>query len=445
VKHYVVSDLHIGMGREGERLHPLEDFDCHPQFERLLDLALANGGNLIINGDWIDFLRVEPFVGIGSYSTKDGLPLSYTASEAMQKLETVLLRQKDHFEALRKFIAQGGQIAIIQGNHDADWFFPAEKNGEPPLQKHVREILGSPSADGLRFVESSMRIRSVHIEHGHQRCEPLNAFQDHPNIFHADRVSPLTGALRMELLWGSRFVMEFFNDLEMKYPFASNLKPSSRAIWLGIKNRWINGKTAGIFLRFLLDAGLPMRDFVEVLEAPADDPVALIQTLNDESLKAMFLERINRDSTFLSELSASLERVPKTERERWRASQRSETGREEIVALGEQGVAGLIRESREFREAGKLLKEADISAVVFGHTHFAIDGNAQDAKTKGYFNTGTWTPALDLKEQETKRRLSREDFPVELLANGSLFRRRLTYAEITESSAGVQVELKEIS
>jgi UDP-2,3-diacylglucosamine pyrophosphatase LpxH len=405
---------------------------------------LANGGSLIINGDWVDFLRVEPFVGIGPYSTKDGLPLCYTAAEAMQKLETVLLRQKDHFDALHKFIANRGHIVVVQGNHDADWFFPTEKSEEPPLQKRVRQVLGNPSADGLRFVESSMRIGGVHIEHGHQRCELLNAFQNHPNIFHTDRVSPLMGRLRMELLWGSRLVIEFFNDLEMKYPFVSNLKPSSRALWLGIKNRWINGKVAGIFLRFLLDAGLPMRDFVEVLQTPASDPVALIQTLKDDSLKAMFLERINRDSTFLSELSAALERVPQAERDVWRASQRSETGPEEVVALGEQGVAGLIREAREFREAGKLLEKAGISAVIFGHTHFAIDGNAQDAKMKNYFNTGTWTPSLDLKDQETKHRLSREDFPAELLANGSLFRRKLTYAEITESSSGVQVELKEI-
>ena len=115
-----------------------------------------------------------------------------------------------------------------------------------------------------------------------------------------------------------------------------------------------------------------------------------------------------------------------------------------MVAHGEQGVAGLVRESREFREAESLLARPGVSAVLFGHTHAAIDGHAAKAKQRGYFNTGTWIPALNLDDPEIKRRLKTEDFPATLLKDRSLFQRRLTYAEITDANGQFQVELKEI-
>jgi hypothetical protein len=82
-------------------------------------------------------------------------------------------------------------------------------------------------------MDKPLRLGSVHIEHGHQLCEFANAFQNHPNIFHADRISPILGKPRFELLWGSRFVLEFFNDLETRYPFADNLKPTTLLCFWG--------------------------------------------------------------------------------------------------------------------------------------------------------------------------------------------------------------------
>lgn len=86
-----------------------------------------------------------------------------------------------------------------------------------------------------------------------------------------------------------------------------------------------------------------------------------------------------------------------------------------------------------------------MTAVVFGHTHSAIDGAAADAPVPGYFNTGTWTRSLDLKNQEVRRRLRDADFPLELLNDGTIFQHRLTYLEITETGAGTSLELKEMA
>lgn len=445
MKHIVVSDLHLGMGRENDQtLHPLEDYDSDEAFERLIELTLRDGGSLIINGDWLDFLQVKPFVGVGTWTNADGLPLAYTASDAMEKLETILSRQSRHFDALQSFLAHKGRLTVIQGNHDADFFFPALGDGPPPLQARLRRRLGDAGDAQLRFLDTSLTIGRVYLEHGHQRCEHVNGFQNHPNIFHAERTRRLGPPTYMELLWGSRLVIDFFNDLEREYPFADNLKPTTRALWLGIRNGWVNGRVAGSFLRFLLGSGLPLKDFPEVLEPPPTDAPSAVRRLKDPALQELLIERMRNDSTFYAEVETELAQAPAEEQERWHASSRSEIGREEVVPQGEQGVAGLIREAREFREAGALLDREDVSAVLFGHTHFAIDGNAGDAKLSGYFNTGTWIPSLDLTNPEIKRRLKEEDFPVELLKDRSIFQRRLTYAVITETAEGGSVELKEM-
>ena len=99
----------------------------------------------------------------------------------------------------------------------------------------------------------------------------------------------------MELLWGSRLVMEFFNQLEEEYPFADNLKPTTRALWLGIRNGWVDGKTAGDFVRFFLGAGTPWRDIPEVLSGESDEPAVVIQELEDESLRSLLFERMGSD------------------------------------------------------------------------------------------------------------------------------------------------------
>lgn len=56
-KHYVISDLHLGMGS----WHKLEDFTSDATIRQLLDQIVNEGGDeLIINGDWIDFPQLEP-------------------------------------------------------------------------------------------------------------------------------------------------------------------------------------------------------------------------------------------------------------------------------------------------------------------------------------------------------------------------------------------------
>ncbi len=454
-KHFIVSDFHLNMGRikpkevpdgpDGTRrnwkLHPLEDFDADDQFERLLDLARRSEAELVINGDWIDFLQLEPVVTVGHRFSPDGIPLAWTHREAQEKLETCFSNNPLHFQALEDYLKTGGKLSVLQGNHDPEWFFPAEDAaGDPPVQKMLRQRLGGPDRDSLRFEESHLRLGSVHVEHGHQSCEAVNAFQNHPKIFHLEK-GKLTGPWRIELVWGSRLVLEFFNDLEREHPYADNLKTTTRALWLGIKNGWVNGSLAADFLKFLWGAGTSLRHVGDLLGPTERDPVRMMKGLENEELRDLFIQRFRNDAKFRKELEANLKSMPSEEANSLsRRATRSEIGREEMLGHGSE-LLGVVRKPRELRSAEAILKQPGVTAVVFGHTHQEIDGNSDEAPIKNYFNTGTWTPRFDLRKAENKQ-LLKGKFPVEVLSDRKHFERVLPYAEVQVDRDATSIELK---
>src|SRR5262245_25159176 len=126
MKHYVISDLHLGMGKKNGDLHPLEDFDSDAAFAKFLEIVSENNGQLIINGDWIDFLQLEPLPSVGSRKTVEGIPLGWSAQEALVRLETCLTTHCEHFKQVEDYLKRGGSLIVMQGNHDADWFFPGD-------------------------------------------------------------------------------------------------------------------------------------------------------------------------------------------------------------------------------------------------------------------------------------------------------------------------------
>lgn len=446
MRYFIVSDLHLNMGKTDGKLHPLEDFDSDDAFARLLEAALRDKAELIVNGDWVDFLQLDPFLPVGDYRSADGIPLGWTKREAAKKLETCLTTQHRHFVDLADYLGHGGRVTILQGNHDPDWFFPADSpSDEPPLQKMLRQHLGNPSGDALRFEATFVRLGTVHVEHGHQQCELANCFQRHPDIFYPDRREALLGQPRFELLWGSYFVLSFFNDLEWTHPFADNLKPTFRALVLGVRNGWVNGKTAADLLKYLWGSGIPWKDVAQLLDRKDKrDPLKLVQGLKDPYLRDVFFERFKRDPSFRTQLESALQAEPQHEIEALHPNERSESGSEEVT-LNTAQTLGVIRKPRELRQAKRLLDNDGVTAVVFGHTHQAINGSSEHAPLAGYFNTGTWTPYFDLSQPGNRALLKEQKLPLEIFMDPSKFPRALTYADVRVEPDGCRVALEEAS
>lgn len=426
--HYVISDLHLGMGRGGNgQWHPLEDFKSDASFKKFLDhMENANVDELIINGDWIDFTQLEPMAYHPKLFSADGHNLGWTEDESLEKLKNCVSAHKGFFDDLRSFLRNGKKLTVIMGNHDPDLFWPKVK-------AEMRDILRPSNEEQLNMTMTYVRRGTAHIEHGNQHCSPENKFFNPTNVFHEGP----DGKQRIELVWGSIFVMEFFNLIESELPYADNIKTQSRAIWLGIKNGWVSGRMAAKFVKFLWGAGIPWTSITANVLSDERRPNDLIRDLTDREIAQELMERYTEDNVFRADFN---EEIAQTTGEEWKAInsideqgnhyQQPVTAAELTPATEleeETATLGIFRDDPDIRGAESLMS-IDVKSVVFGHTHMEINGSHPDARLKNYFNTGSWVNSMDLSLRENRARLkniSRDD-----LKNDELFELRLRTAAI---------------
>jgi UDP-2,3-diacylglucosamine pyrophosphatase LpxH len=122
----VISDCHLSAGRYFEgKYNPHEDFFFDQEmiefFEYFSTGMYGEGPNgsvdveLIINGDFLDFLNV-PYLG----EFEEGI----TEEIALTKLEAIFAAHPRVMAALKKFASKPNKkIKYLIGNHDAELFF----------------------------------------------------------------------------------------------------------------------------------------------------------------------------------------------------------------------------------------------------------------------------------------------------------------------------------
>ncbi|HVS81403.1 MAG TPA: metallophosphoesterase [Pyrinomonadaceae bacterium] len=426
-RHFVISDLHLGMGRrpDGE-WHPLEDFKSDASFKKFLDSIEAEADELIINGDWIDFTQLEPFAYHPGLFSAEGHRLGWTQEESLAKLESCKRAHEPFFQNLKGFLHTGKKVTIIMGNHDPDLFWP-------DVQKEIRRLLQPSREEQLEMTMTYVRRGSAHIEHGNQYCSPENKFYNPHNVFHD---CTRDGQRRLELVWGSVFVMEFLNPMEEKHPYADNIKTTARAIWLGIKNGWVGGREAAKFVKFLWGAGIPWDSLASNILSEEKSPDLMIRDLRDRDIAQGLMHLYERDVEFRKSFD---EEIARTSREEWMAINsidRNGSDHQQPLSIEEltpsteteeAATLGVFRENPEVRGAESLFSD-EVKQVIFGHTHTEIDGAAQDARVENYFNTGTWVNSMDLSKRANRLRL--ENISEADLKNDALFDLRLRTAVI---------------
>ena len=141
----VVSDLH---------LHAGSDPAVAEDFARLLDRNPAD--LLVINGELFDLDRVvgEKRAGIGS-------------GQAAARVARILDEFPGVTAGLQGWLARGGRIVWLPGNHDAEICLPS-------VRQELRNRLES-TAGSIQFEDQAYSENGVHIEHGHQH-DPDNHF-----------------------------------------------------------------------------------------------------------------------------------------------------------------------------------------------------------------------------------------------------------------------------
>lgn len=408
---FVVSDLHLGAGAEEPEL---EDFAQDAELAGFVERIARPGTTLVFNGDFIDFPQIP------GYEVAPVDYLLWDEAASLAKLELALKAHPRPFEALATFVQRGGELRIHVGNHDLDLAWPS-------VQARLRDVVGKDA----QFELSHSLYHGVHIEHGHM-FTPENAPTDATHFIHSITLPGGEEHAYLERVWGTDFMLQFYNALERENPFADNVKPMLTAAYYGIKNGWVNGRDLVRLLLFLKRAGLPWTGVTSAVLTGGASEVDVPKSIQDEAWQRVIGERMAKDPAFRSELRQAVRGLP--------AEQQALLADPKKVSLEVAGAEkeshgptlGLFRDDRQVRAAKDRLKADGVTHVIFGHTHEIVDGDLDGC----LYNPGTWLPHMDFNRPDVKAKIKAHGLTLEMLSDASLYDRVRKVAHVVPDPGG---------
>ena len=385
----IVSDLHLGAGFV-EAGNALEDFTQDAEFAHLLKEAREESDaesmecELILDGDIMEFLQVpslDEFDPAKAYGSE-----AYRASseeDSLKKVNLIIAGHPAFFAALRDFLNAAHPLrraTLIKGNHDVNLHWMA-------VQDRIREaVRASGDRRGLlAFEERRISREGIYVEHGNQYAEKVNRFhnfEEPHDPAHEDQLA---------LVPGSRFVIDFLNDVERGRYWIDGVKPITSLIWYGSAFDFAFAVKA---LIGFLKAALPLfLGSLTLKETPrpskTDKPGRTLKDLRD--VQDMGIRKAS------------------------------------AVTLARREVAKVRSALHQAAEAKS--QEEGARVVVFGHTHVAL---SEPLETGGlYINTGTWVWLRDFSDEDEVTWRELFDHPERFTKH-----RRLTYARIDFDEEG---------
>lgn len=184
----VVSDLHLGRGfnPQTKRWSGLEAFFYDEDFRAFGEWLCRDAAErrvpltLILNGDSLDLLRIEPEAspdGASGLERRFGRPVS--PAVAARIVRDILHGHPAFADALATVLAAGHEVIVLPGNHDL------ELQWEPVQEELRRAVADRVQSRGARG-DASTRLRfepwffhepgRIWVEHGCQ-YDPENAFR----------------------------------------------------------------------------------------------------------------------------------------------------------------------------------------------------------------------------------------------------------------------------
>ena len=414
---FVVSDLHLGRGRNPEtgRFSRTENFLSDQAFSRFLDYAAAGPGKLLfINGDAFDFVRIchyprsdQEFEEWSQFlkrleMEKDPAELGQAISRVERRfgLETddyksawkllqIANGHREFFQALAKWINGGGMLLFSKGNHDLELYWPL-------VRKALQELLRRDGADGnavssqMFYCDDWCRIANVYFEHGH-KYDPQQRVDD------TDKSPVLRDKpTQLKLPLGIFVNRYLINQLEKLEPFLGSVRPTERILWMLLRTHPL-AAIAMLFrsLRFIRRAFQTshVRDFfwyavyIGSLAIPLLTVLVIAGVFVFPWLRDFLVTRHPMRSMALGALGILAPYLAAAFREfvRWLGRKKrrpAQVGEDEMS----RGVYASV-EKLKFPAFNRMY-------AVMGHTH---DQDIQrlpglDGGTTLYLNTGTWIP-----------------------------------------------------
>lgn len=416
---FVISDLHLAAGiNNSSNYAGTENFFADQSFLRFIDHLENKNGNatalLVINGDFIDFLRICNYpetdmefseweqilriVGITKLEKelRDSIVdkektfgLRTNDYKSVWKLHVCMIGHDALFERLALWLHNGNKLIITKGNHDLEWYWkPVQLYLQYRLAKliagklkvEVESILPEMTG-GITFADHIVIIdEKIYIEHGH--CyENTTAVQG--NVLSDNNQE-------LNLPFGSFFNRYLINKIELSYPFVDNVRPRENILLVLFRERfpqalkmvfsyipltlllipkkmwWPVFKYAITFFLIIV-LPLAITGYAIYKSLPhnlhTDDPSWVLQQLLNVGKNLGFL--------FLSYLFGRIMAMVKL------------SGPTSFAAYAEKVFS----------------QNPSLRVVTFGHTH---NPEQKNINGKWYFNTGTWMPVFEASSADVR-------------------------------------------
>ncbi len=424
----VISDTHIGAGGR-EQGNNLEDFISDADFVRWIQGLVKESNRdaidmeLIINGDWIEFLQIpaiDKFEPYHLYETDQYA--GHSEKEALQRLEIVQGWHPGIFLGLSDFLSQGPPrrtVTILFGNHDPEIVYPA-------VQTRLRQLMNATGEDvNLVSIGSRRYFKDgVYIEHGNAYVEELNQFSNPDSPF--DPNNPT----QVERPPGSHFVTHFFNQLEWERPWIDGVHPTTSLLFYALAFE-------PAFAIEVLSALLKIAPDIMFGLAGTPEPRGemgiseqVLAEIDTPDKQEAVVERLRTDPDFAAQFMQEMEdalieqgAIPAPPRDVATMPRLAMSPQERASDITER--YWLILEE----EAERIAREKGAQVILFGHIHESIEKELPSGAT--YLNTGAWIWKGDFTE-------ATDETWQDLINNPGKYmnQRNLTYARIDYDDAG---------
>lgn len=421
----VVSDLHVGRGKgSGGCYSGTENFFYDNELARFLDALRRESATarvLVINGDFIDFLRItelprsaEDFARwqrhlekVGVRKTIQELRNSITDKERTYGFKTndyksvyrLALAAEGHprlFDALAAWLEEGNDLVLAKGNHDLEWIWPA-------VRKTLRLLLAERMTNTgravnesvikrLRFVDKALVVdNELYIEHGHRydkfsQIEPVGE-------------DILPGGEELNLPFGSFFNRYLLNKIELVYPYFDNVRPRAKILPLLIRERLpLAIKVLFAYIPFLIRV-IPKRYFFAMYAQVAAFLLLFVAPLAFLGYELYRVIAPAFDSTVAAAKGLETSSAVFSQVMSFAAS----LGSMVLSYFLARVIAyfQLDEPSTLLPAARTLMKRyPDIKFFTFGHTH--NPEQTTNARGQWFFNSGTWIPVIETSSAEVR-------------------------------------------
>ncbi|WP_198032723.1 metallophosphoesterase [Mesorhizobium sp. WSM2561] len=452
-KVFIISDLHLGgtypvsgeAGDRGFRLCTHADTIVHFVDQLAKEMVEKGPYELVLNGDTVDFLA-ERDGDANAWS-----PFTSDPQLAVDKFNAIAARDPQVFASFGRFLAVGGRLTVLLGNHDIELSLP-------PVRAALRQALGVQPSHNFEFVQDGEAyvIGDALIEHGNRYDSwnqiDLDALRRVRSLISRRQAVPKQYEFAPPP--GSLLVTSVMNEIKLKYPFIDLLKPEISAavpillalepsyrkrfgnvarLWYWTRSHGLEGPALPKFGGDINAPVQPDQPFGHSIGATGESvgigsAQSLLGALNEEeALKGVIRDALGNDSTnFLRQIDddSKLKAV--------RSVAGMDVGVRETLdkALGVfdlvlgsesarletrlgallKAIRGLQKEDTfnesvetltEYLNAARELTKGGFRYVVFGHTHQAKCIELDTGRW--YLNSGTWADVLR--------------FPIEILAS----------------------------